>query len=1047
MYRKTPRLLAMILALILVLSPVMPSFAEVETETDEPLLSELTDILEPTQVGDKNITFRFIFTGGEGMGRQVGVPELWSANPQFVPAFQNSFQLKDAQGVLHSPTSITPDKTEMVFSNLVAGEYTMVYTNPYRKLFGVYATSWNNRSLGSGANHTVNVTLANNTMELSIRSQVPLEISSPTGLMVPPFDPALTLQENIAAMVATLPSSVTVYDPLFPTETYQARAVWRINTGNVEQFTQDSTVDIKLEAYNDKKVDPWDYVYQGPESVFLPVTAGEIAEPESFAVTFDQNYPDAPAPNVVITNADGFVTGVADPLRDGYVFQGWFTNPEGTSEAIDLTTHVFTEDTTLYAGWSEAKPEPAVVTFDYNYEGSEEPITVTADDSGYVSPPADPKRNGYRFLGWFDNPNAEGQAIRFGLTTFAEDTTVYAGWRGNTPVMSMPYNKPNTSHNTDTIKVVGYIYNIAEKPDVTISILGPYTDNVYEAHQVEAYETQVDIPGVYTGPGYEVSTTFENLPDGNYDIRLEASAAGVTDSILQPGQLIDTTPPEFTVNVAGARVGPETDMRTIHVKTYEGYVDLEMLARDVNGYLMINLSNEAGTANNDQIASVWEGYYEGTFRFPRAYKEGVRELKIGETILYYRAIDIAGNITVNRVVINRLPAPAWVTFDYNYEGSPEPVLVQANDNGYVRAPANPTRFGYRFGGWFDNPEGTGTKINFSRQKFAEDTTVYAKWIPNIPRMTILRPGLLEIMTGDTIEVEGFVFDVGSTPNVTIYLLHLATGEILAEHVVEPIPTDINLPVYIGPGYYVTTTFDMPEDGPYGIRLEAEAAGAKTSVLQRILVDNTPPEISITAEGAEVVQADDMPTIRIDTIDEFVQLDIVATDNWYFVEVAKTNEEGTNVWDFIERKNIEFKTTQMDPVRLETTYRLPRAGQLEIGEGVHYFRAVDMAGHMSLHRVIVNRKPLNVHFYLDGELIDSTRIDEQSIQIPKFKDLDMEKYVITSDGVVTEGYGRRIYIGEDDEVEIYFTTKPGNRPDFEVLKQRILDWIIKNRWLR
>lgn len=66
-----------------------------------------------------------------------------------------------------------------------------------------------------------------------------------------------------------------------------------------------------------------------------------------------------------------------------------------------------------------------------------------------------------------------------------------------------------------------------------------------------------------------------------------------------------------------------------------------------------------------------------------------------------------------------------VTFDYNYDGAPQAVVVTLNDGEKVTKPADPTREGYTFGGWTTDKSGTQA-YSFDTAVTA-DITLYAKW--------------------------------------------------------------------------------------------------------------------------------------------------------------------------------------------------------------------------------------------------------------------------------------------------------------------------------
>ncbi|MCF0261185.1 MAG: InlB B-repeat-containing protein, partial [Erysipelotrichaceae bacterium] len=108
------------------------------------------------------------------------------------------------------------------------------------------------------------------------------------------------------------------------------------------------------------------------------------------------------------------------PVKKGYVFTGWYTDPECTKKA-EVQTAV-KSDLTLYAGW---KLEEHALTFCSN-DGSE-PKTVTFDYgsmfdlNNYVL-----EREGFVFKGWYTDPECRNQAS--GQITLYSDTTLYAGW-------------------------------------------------------------------------------------------------------------------------------------------------------------------------------------------------------------------------------------------------------------------------------------------------------------------------------------------------------------------------------------------------------------------------------------------------------------------------------------------------------------------------------------------------------------------------------------------------------------------------------------------
>jgi len=76
----------------------------------------------------------------------------------------------------------------------------------------------------------------------------------------------------------------------------------------------------------------------------------ESPAPTVYTVTFNANGGTV-SPTVSTTGADGKLTRLPIPTRDGYTFRGWFDAATGGSEVTVST--VFTENKTIYAQWTK----------------------------------------------------------------------------------------------------------------------------------------------------------------------------------------------------------------------------------------------------------------------------------------------------------------------------------------------------------------------------------------------------------------------------------------------------------------------------------------------------------------------------------------------------------------------------------------------------------------------------------------------------------------------------------------------------------------------
>ena len=174
-------------------------------------------------------------------------------------------------------------------------------------------------------------------------------------------------------------------------------------------------------------------------------------------VYFDCGNQAAESTKVVVVQHGEKVTPPADPKADGYRFEGWYTQENG-GELFNFNQAI-TEDVTVYAHWSEVKPDPTV-SFDCG--GKAEGTSKVVQHGGTVTPPDDPKADGYRFEGWYTQENG-GEPFDFNQE-ITEDVKVYAHWSEVKPdpkpePKPEPTPTPTPDPDTDTAKE----YTLTEK--------------------------------------------------------------------------------------------------------------------------------------------------------------------------------------------------------------------------------------------------------------------------------------------------------------------------------------------------------------------------------------------------------------------------------------------------------------------------------------------------------------------------------------------------------------------------------------------------------
>jgi uncharacterized repeat protein (TIGR02543 family) len=177
----------------------------------------------------------------------------------------------------------------------------------------------------------------------------------------------------------------------------------------------------------------------------------QLPPPNSYTVSFDSNGGSSVAYQFI--TEDNFAQKPApDPVKNGYIFEGWYTGTKASDGTItyaspfSFTDTAITADIILYAKW---RPENCIVTFDSNGGSSVvNPQQVEFDTKAQL-PADEPKRTGYEFDGWFRGTKAADGKVTlsdtkfdFENTSITASITLYAKW---TPITYTVYFMDGTS--------------------------------------------------------------------------------------------------------------------------------------------------------------------------------------------------------------------------------------------------------------------------------------------------------------------------------------------------------------------------------------------------------------------------------------------------------------------------------------------------------------------------------------------------------------------------------------------------------------------------
>ncbi|MCK7486328.1 MAG: InlB B-repeat-containing protein [Bacillus subtilis] len=133
----------------------------------------------------------------------------------------------------------------------------------------------------------------------------------------------------------------------------------------------------------------------------------------------------------ITQNYNTAVSAPADPTKTGYTFAGWYSDA-GLTSAYTFTT-MPAENITIYAKWTINS-----YTISFNSNGGSAVGSITQNYGTAVTQPADPTKTGYTFAGWYSDA---GLTSSYTFTTMsAENITLYAKWTINSYTISFNVN-------------------------------------------------------------------------------------------------------------------------------------------------------------------------------------------------------------------------------------------------------------------------------------------------------------------------------------------------------------------------------------------------------------------------------------------------------------------------------------------------------------------------------------------------------------------------------------------------------------------------------
>ena len=465
-------------------------------------------------------------------------------------------------------------------------------------------------------------------------------------------------------------------------------------------------------------------------------------------------------------NENGKITQPDSPVRDGYVFDGWYYDSTFT-QAVDFSQPLQggAANFMLFAKWTEAPSKVLDVTYSANggqFADGNDVMLGQTDSNGIARQPLAPTRDGYVFAGWYYHSDGTDQVdFNQPIVGGSKHVTLFAAWtpakQDKTVDILYVANGGTFFDGNDTMQGVtdtdGYARLPLQPTREGYDFLGwsydrDGNDPVDFTKAIVAGSGHATIYAQWKQNNEKTVLYVANggaFADGNVAMEGVTDSNGVARQPLAPtregytftGWTYDaagTEPVDFTKPIPGGGQ---------HVTFYAQWVELANNEKDVlyvaNGGVFAD-GNETlqGVTDGDGVARqplapTREGYTFAGWTYDRDGNDPVDFSKplVGggdhATLFAQWTKDKGADVDENKNVKDVLYfANGGVFFDGN-------VTLQGvtDSDGVARQPQAPTREGYTFAGWTYDSEGTDP-VDFSKpvQGGGDHVTFYAQWTKN-----------------------------------------------------------------------------------------------------------------------------------------------------------------------------------------------------------------------------------------------------------------------------------------------------------------------------
>ncbi|MBQ2842149.1 MAG: InlB B-repeat-containing protein [Clostridia bacterium] len=426
-----------------------------------------------------------------------------------------------------------------------------------------------------------------------------------------------------------------------------------------------------------------------------------IWTPNKYTITFAETGDTVIAPITQDYNTE--IAKPADPVKEGYTFEGW--------DAI-IPDYMPAEDMTITAQWK-------VNSYDITWDVDGVDTTENVEFGSELVAPADPEKDGYTFTGWED---ADGKTPDDYVTVPSKDVEFTAQWDANEYTITF-------AETGDTV-----IAPITQDCDTAITAPANPTKTGYEfAGWVDEEGNPAAVPSTMPAGDMTLTATWTANSDTPFKVVInytdfatgaatteEFDYTGTTDNAIEIVDAIPGEPAEKTEYVV---------LGDLAVANYE--LDAEaaneftgVVAADGSTVLNLYYVPVKRTANFDANGGAWDDgdttkavqVSHGSLVKPAAPADPTRE---GYTFDGWNGLSDTTKLTQD----GRTFTAKWVaneyTITYDIDGATTTDTYEYN--ALINKPVDPAKEGYSFAGW---------EPSIPDNMPAENITVTATWTVN-----------------------------------------------------------------------------------------------------------------------------------------------------------------------------------------------------------------------------------------------------------------------------------------------------------------------------